>query len=408
MVTALKASKTSAVKLLYKLIFEDNFDRNSRKKIRKFSGFNFEPDSKELKNKIAKTKDEFSLNQLITIANMLQISSDGNADELITRIVTSLNDLNALKNNLIVESDEIENSEDEEDLTSNFKNDEMSKGDNSGDMQAGQSSFINVNDYFMRSSASFSDFESFVTPFTGTNSESLETWLDNFEDVASLMNLSDLQKIIYAKKLMQGKAKLFIESEAKVYTYKKLKELLLGEFGDVTNSADVHEMLSRKKMGQNESIDEYFLNMKKLANKANIEDAALIRYVINGIRDDAYKKASLYGCTDLTEFKARLKIYDQIKLDENKNRNFRYNKPEPKSCNNKLKSNFENNCFSRDKPKTDYVQNKNQLYQNKSNRRDVMCFSCGGKHIAKHCPDKEKSNKWFVCLEGGSPVFRMS
>ena len=151
---------------------------------------------------------------------MLQISSDGNAGELITRIVTSLNDLNALKNNLIVESDENENSEDEEDLSPNFKN-EVSKGDNSDDMQAGQSSFVNVNDYFMRSSASFSDLESFVIPFTGSNSESLETWLNNFEDVASLMNLSDLQKIIYAKKLMQGKAKLFFESEERVYTYKK-------------------------------------------------------------------------------------------------------------------------------------------------------------------------------------------
>ena len=68
---------------------------------------------------------------------MQQISSVGNADELITRIFASLNDLNALKNNLIVESDESENSEDEEDLTSHLKNDEVSKGDNSGDMQTG-------------------------------------------------------------------------------------------------------------------------------------------------------------------------------------------------------------------------------------------------------------------------------
>ena len=137
MVTVLKCSKTSVVKLLYKLIFKDNFDRNSRKKNKKTLGFNFEPDSGKLKNKTAKTKDGFSLNQFITMPNMQQISSVGNADELITRIFTSLNDLNALKNNLIVESDESENSEDEEDLTSHLKNDEVSKGDNSGDMQTG-------------------------------------------------------------------------------------------------------------------------------------------------------------------------------------------------------------------------------------------------------------------------------
>ena len=97
---------------------------------------------------------------------------------------------------------------------------------------------------------------------------------------------------------------------------------MLSEFRDVMNSADVLEMQSRKKMGQNKFIDEYLLNMKKLANGTNVEDVTLSRYVISGICDDVYK-AFLYGCTDLTEFKARLKIYDQIKLDENKNRGFR-------------------------------------------------------------------------------------
>ena len=87
----------------------------------------------------------------------------------------SWNDLNAFKNTLTVESNENEIYKDEEDLSPNFKNDEMSKGDNLCDMQAGQSSFININGYFMRSSVSFSDLESFITSFTGTNSESLKT-----------------------------------------------------------------------------------------------------------------------------------------------------------------------------------------------------------------------------------------
>ena len=60
---------------------------------------------------------------------------------------------------------------------------------------------------------------------------------------------------------------------------------------------------------------EYFLNMKKLANKINLVDAALIRYAISGIRDGTYKKAILYGCAYLIELQARLKC-DQIKLDE--------------------------------------------------------------------------------------------
>ena len=54
-------------------------------------------------------------------------------DELITSIVTSLNDLNFFKNNLIVEN-ENKISANEEDSFPDLKNDEMSKGDNLGDI----------------------------------------------------------------------------------------------------------------------------------------------------------------------------------------------------------------------------------------------------------------------------------
>lgn len=57
-------------------------------------------------------------------------------------------------------------------------------------------------------------------------------------------------------------------------------KLLLEEFGQVCNSADLHEILSKRKIKDNESLDEYFLTMKQLCSKNNIEDSALIQYVI--------------------------------------------------------------------------------------------------------------------------------
>ena len=63
-----------------------------------------------------------------------------------------------------------------------------------------------------------------------------------FWDTVTLFNLNDLQKIVYAKRSMQGKAKLFSESEFKVYTYGKFKKIMLAEFGDVVNSTDAHEL----------------------------------------------------------------------------------------------------------------------------------------------------------------------
>ena len=45
------------------------------------------------------------------------------------------------------------------------------------------------------------------------------------------------------------------------------------------------------------------------------------------------------------------------------------------------------------------------MYQCKSNRYNLTCFSCSEKQIEKHCPDKKKGNKCFVCLEWGHRSF---
>ena len=56
---------------------------------------------------------------------------------------------------------------------------------------------------------------------------------------------------------MQGNAKLFLENELKVHTYAKFKQIMLAEFGDVMNSANVHELLSKWRIVHDETIDEF-------------------------------------------------------------------------------------------------------------------------------------------------------
>ena len=88
----------------------------------------------------------------------------------------------------------------------------------SADEQMKQMPF--TNECFMRSSlnALFSDIENFVPPFHGANSENFKVWLENFKDTVNLFNLNALKKIVYAKRSVQGKAKLFLESELNAKT----------------------------------------------------------------------------------------------------------------------------------------------------------------------------------------------
>ena len=97
MEAAIKNERTIKIRVLHRLLFDSPGDRSSRSKIREFDGFHFPPTSDELKNKIENTKKNFKLSEMITVANILCISNEGTLDELCTRVISSLNDIEELK-----------------------------------------------------------------------------------------------------------------------------------------------------------------------------------------------------------------------------------------------------------------------------------------------------------------------
>lgn len=65
----------------------------------------------------------------------------------------------------------------------------------------------------------------------------------------SLFNLNEWHKLVLAKRWMAGKDKLLIQS--KLNYWQKLNALLLSEFGPTCNSAELYELLSKRKMAEN-------------------------------------------------------------------------------------------------------------------------------------------------------------
>lgn len=63
-------------------------------------------------------------------------------------------------------------------------------------------------------------------------------------------------------------------------TWKKLKKALKDEFGDALHSAELHQLLSEKKIRKNESVQAYFFAMKEIAARDKIENKALFYYVV--------------------------------------------------------------------------------------------------------------------------------
>lgn len=106
---------------------------------------------------------------------------------------------------------------------------------------------------------------------------------------------------------------MLIKSEGVIKTWKKLKTILQDEFLDKVSSAQLHEILIKRKSTKEETVQEYHYAMKKLAARGKVESEALIQYVIDGITDDMLNKLILYGTKKLADFKERLKVYEIIR-----------------------------------------------------------------------------------------------
>jgi hypothetical protein len=78
--------------------------------------------------------------------------------------------------------------------------------------------------------------------FSGDDDVSLESWLSKFEEMSDLHDWTDAQRIMYAKRLLRGSAKSFIEYET--YTsWENMKEMLTMQFEETVDVYGMHKEL---------------------------------------------------------------------------------------------------------------------------------------------------------------------
>lgn len=167
------------------------------------------------------------------------------------------------------------------------------------------------NSIVMRNSLRFNDIESAFKRFDGTGLTNIETWTKQFNDRSNVLQLNELEKFIFARKLMEGRAKLFTEYESTATTYNELVDELLEEFGDDTNSALIHEILRKRRKKSDETVIEYYYEMMSIASRSKLESAALIHHIVNGLPGQEHSKAYLFDNKNMKEFKKKLEIFQQ-------------------------------------------------------------------------------------------------
>ncbi|KAH0812197.1 hypothetical protein GEV33_010594 [Tenebrio molitor] len=146
-----------------------------------------------------------------------------------------------------------------------------------------------------RFSMSSRDIDDALQKFSGDDGYTIAKFIEDFEETAEIMEWTSIEKFVYGKKSLSGTARLFLRSEHGVRSWKILKKRLLEEFGKHTNSAEIHKKLSSRKKKSDETFQQYLFSMKEIASQGDVEESALIDYVVQGIPDEETNKSILYG-----------------------------------------------------------------------------------------------------------------
>ncbi|GFY21879.1 transposon Tf2-9 polyprotein [Trichonephila clavipes] len=222
----LKTAPASTVQLLHKIVNDEPYSKSSRKELKKFAGFPQNYDIEARKDKILK---DFTKTELITVCTILGLNCAGSAKELSEHIFKNLSDLACLKNNF---TEQLTDDEDEDSAPFSL---ESTNDANKQHLtppiyhlpspqdvfvplpqtQRNQSQRGNEENVLL-----LKDLFSTMRSFTGNDNYSVKAFFrDVEENFIFIPHISDLQKIICVKRLLQGHAKTFIQTLHNILTY---------------------------------------------------------------------------------------------------------------------------------------------------------------------------------------------
>lgn len=226
---------------------------------------------------------------------------------------------------------------------------------------------------------SFKDVEESLESFYGDSKRDVIEWIAEYEDISDMCKWSDIQKYLFARRLLKGAAKLFIESTSNISSWEKLKSVLKEEFGGDIPSINIHQLLSTQKMKEGETCLEFFYKLKQIAKKGKVDDKSLIAYVIAGIPDTILNKTVLFEASTCIELKEKFKVYERMK-----------------SQLSTYKQKFGDNGSSKSSTERFIPKRKPEGLVSK------RCSNCGSvSHLKDVCPHKEKGARCFACNEFG-------
>lgn len=158
----------------------------------------------------------------------------------------------------------------------------------------------------------FSDIEHSIQKFSGSDSYGIRKWIADFEDVVTSFGCDERFKLLCARRLMTGTAKIFLRTIT-IQSWEQLKAALLEEFGRRKEDFEIYDKLRSRIKRPDESYQQYVLIMQEYAMNLDISEQVLIEFIILGLRDSSSNVALLYGAKNIADLKTLLVKYERLR-----------------------------------------------------------------------------------------------
>jgi hypothetical protein len=159
------------------------------------------------------------------------------------------------------------------------------------------------------------------TPFTGSSSQEVSDWIDDFSNKCDQVQLDDDQRLSVAIDLLKGNAKLWYDTHKDTLdSWVALKNKLTAYFQLVTGTDQfqLEQKLYNRRRQTNELAIDYCHNVLKLCSKVNknMDDETRLKHLTNGLNAVTQIHMDLKSPATTEKFLQALIKYDKWQEEE--------------------------------------------------------------------------------------------
>ena len=220
------------------------------------------------------------------------------------------------------------------------------------------------------------------TPFSGTMSQEVSDWLEEFNTKCDKLQFDDAQRLSIAVDLLKDNAKLWYETHnGAIENWQTFTNKLMSHFKLVTgiDQFQLEQKLYNRRRQYYESAIDYCHNVLKLCSKVNREMSEMnkIKHLTQGLHPNALLHMELKNPNTTEEFLEALIKFDKWKMEEQNQRNQstldqRQNNWTNASNQTYATSNQQQQMAKSHRPSYDQKQ------QNSNGKEYAGCWTCGG------------------------------